>query len=109
MASSTPTYFQIPKVQQAFISAHRPDDELDLAAALVTLDLDDLSDTDHEGDKSEDPHTSGLSSIMEQPLHSKRVRRSQAAPARERYIPDTPYDSSVAPLAHRLHECDAAR
>ena len=44
---------------------------------------------------------------MEQLLHSQRVRRSQAAPTRERYIPDTPYDTSVAQLAQKLRECHA--
>ena len=107
MTSSTPTYFQIPKVQQAFTSAHRPEDELDLTAALVALDLDDWCDTDDEADKSEDLRTSEFSRIMEQPLYSKNVRGSQSAPARERYIPDTPYDSSVARLAQRLRECGA--
>ena len=109
MASSTPIYFQTPKVQQAFTSAHTLKDELDLAAAFIRLDLDDLCDTDHEGDESKDrrPHTSESNNIMEQLLHSKRVRRSQAARARARYIPDTPYDTSVAQLAQRLRECHA--
>lgn len=102
MASSTPTYFQTPKVQQAFMSAHTPKDEPDLAAAFILLDLDDSCDTDHE---SEDLHTSESNSIMKQLLHSKRVMRSQAA--RKRYIPDTPHDASVAQLAQRLRECHA--
>jgi hypothetical protein len=104
MASSTPTYFQLPNVQQAFASAQ---DELDLAASFIAFDLDDLYDTDHENDESEDPHTSEANKIIEQLLHSKKVTRARGAPARRHYIPDTPYDSSVVRLAQMLREAEA--
>ena len=110
MASSTPTYFQIPNVQQAFTSAQRPEDELDLAAAFIALDFDDQCDTDHEEDESEDPHAPEVNKIMDQLLQSKRVGGSQAVPARpapKRYIPDTPHDPSVAKVAQKLRESDA--
>jgi len=107
MASSTPTYFQIPIVQQSFTSTQGPEDELDLTASFIAVDLDDSCDTDSERDESEDLQTSEFNKIMEQLLHSKKDRRPQAAPARKRYIPDTPYSSSVAQLAQKLRECDA--
>jgi len=107
MASSTPIYFQTPKIQQSFTSAHRPEDELDLAAAFIALDLDDFCDSDHEMDEPESPHPSEVNKMMEQILYESRLRRSQTAPARKRYIPDTPYDPSVSQLVQRLRECEA--
>jgi hypothetical protein len=106
MTSSTPIYFQIPKVQQPFTSAQRPEDEVDLAAQFIALDLDESGDTDLEMGESQDLPISGVS-IMEQLLHTNRLRKSQAASRRKSYIPNTPRDPSVAQLAQRLRECNA--